>query len=122
MKNDEFEKALWKDYKDLSDLYKVLDDGDDKRHILLDERDKVREELLKLELSKIENGMKEKEINAEDNREKIRNRITIITFAISTGLSLYAIVRTFRFDQESTVTSTLGRNILNGMLPKMFKR
>ena len=122
MKNDEFEKALWKDYRDLSDLYKVLDDGDDKRHILLDERDKVREELLKLELSKIENSMKEKEINAEDNREKIRNRITIITFAISTGLSLYAIVRTFRFDQESTVTSTLGRNILNGMLPKMFKR
>ena len=62
------------------------------------------------------------EINAEDEREKIRNRITIVTFGISTAISLYAIVKTFRFDQDSTVTSTLGRNILNSVIPKLFKK
>ena len=43
-------------------------------------------------------------------------------FGVSTLLSLYAIIRTFNFDQESTVTSTLGRNILNNVVPKLFKK
>lgn len=120
--NNKLEKALWKDYDDLGSMISCLEDGDEKKRGLLEERDKLRQELLKLEISKNENNIKEKEINAEDKRELIRNRITIATFGVSTALSLYAIVRTFRFDQESTITSTLGRNILSGVLPKMFKR
>ncbi len=121
--NNKLETALWKDYNDLGDLLKVISDGEDgKKNILLEERDKIRQELLKLEISRNECAVKEKETTAEDGREVIRNRITIITFAISTTLSLYAIAKTFRFDQESTVTSTLGRSILNGVVPKMFKR
>lgn len=119
---DKLEEALWKDYKDLGDLISVMANDNENKGNLLEERDNIRNELLKLEQSKNEVGIKRDEIKAEDEREKIRNRITIITFAVSTTLSLYAIVKTFRFDQESTVTSTLGRNILNGVIPKMFKR
>ena len=116
------EEALWKDYKDLSGIINCLEKDDEKNKGLLEERDKLRQELLKLEISRNECKIKEKEINAGDNRELIGNRITIATFAISTAVSLYAIARTFKFDQESTVTSTLGRNILNGFIPKMFKK
>ena len=120
---NKLEETLWKDYEAVSDLIKVLEGGDEgKRNVLLEERDKIRNEILKLEQCENDRIMKREEINAEDEREKIRNRITIATFAVSTGLSLYAIIKTFRFDQESTVTSTLGRNILNGVIPKMFKR
>ena len=122
MKN-KLEEALWKDYNDLDDLIKIVSEDDvNRKNALLEERDKIRQELIKLEINKNDCGIKKEEITAEDQRELIRNRIAIATFVISTGLSLYAIIRTFRFDQESTVTSTLGRSILNGVIPKMFKR
>jgi hypothetical protein len=122
MKN-KLEEALWKDYNDLDDLIKIVSEDDvNRKNALLEERDKIRQELIKLEINKNDCSIKKEEITAEDQRELIRNRITIATFVISTGLSLYAIIRTFRFDQESTVTSTLGRSILNGVIPKMFKR
>lgn len=116
------EETLWTDYSAVSDLVKILDNSDERKKELLDERDKIRNELLKLEQCKNEITIKRDEIKAESEREKIRNRITVTTFTVSTMLSLYAIIRTFKFDQESTVTSTLGRNILNGVIPKMFKR
>ena len=120
--DNNIEDALWKDYKDLGDLISVMGNDNERKNGVLEERDKIRNELLKLEQSKNEIKIKREEISAEDEREKIRNRITIATFRISTAISLYAIIRTFRFDQDSTVTSTLGRNILNGVIPKLFKK
>ena len=120
--DNNIEEALWKDYNALGDLITVMGNDDEKKRGVLEERDKIRNELLKLEQSRNEMRIKREEINAEDEREKIRNRITIVTFGISTAISLYAIVRTFRFDQDSTVTSTLGRNILNSVIPKLFKK
>ena len=104
-------EALWADYKAISDLIKSLDEKSERYAAALDERDKLRNELIKVE-----------QIESENNREKIRNGITIGTFVVTTGVSIYAIAKTFKFDQVATVTSTLGRNILNGVVPKMLKR
>lgn len=116
------EDALWNDYNALDDLISVMGNDDERKRGVLEERDKIRNELLKFEQGQNELRMKRDEIKAEDEREKIRNRITIATFGISTAISLYAIIRTFKFDQDSTVTSTLGRNILNGVIPKLFNK
>ena len=105
------EEALWQDYKAISDRIEVLDIESEGYEAALGERDKLRNELLKLE-----------QIESENKREKIRNGITVGTFVVSTGVSLYAIAKTFKFDQVATVTSTLGRNILNGVVPKIMKR
>ena len=120
--DNNIEKALWKDYNELGDLINVMSNDDERKRGLLEERDKIRNELLKLEQSKNDIIIKREEINAEDEREKIRNRITIATFGISTAISLYAIAKTFKFDQDSTVTSTLGRNILNSVIRRLFKK
>lgn len=119
---NEIKEALWKDYRKVSELIDFADSNDERYKSLLEERDKLRNELIKFEQNRSDAEIKKAQIEAEDKREKIRNNITIGTFTVSTGLSLYAIVRTFKFDQESTVTSTLGRNILNGVIPKMFKK
>lgn len=115
------ETALWNDYEDIQSKINSLETKDENFAKLLDERDKIRQVMLKLEINNNDNIVKEKEIIAMNNRELITNKITIYTFIISTSISLYAISRTFNFDQESTITSTLGRNILNGFLPKVFK-
>ena len=97
------ENALWKDYNDLGDIMKVIGESNEQKSDIIDERDRIRQELIKL--------------------EQVRNRITMITFGVSTGLSLYAIIMTFYFDRDRTITSTLGRNILNSVLPlKLFSK
>ena len=117
------ENALWKDYNDLGDIMKVIGESNEQKSDIIDERDRIRQELIKLEQSKNEIRVKREEIDAEDKREQVRNRITMITFGVSTGLSLYAIIMTFYFDRDRTITSTLGRNILNSVLPlKLFSK
>lgn len=119
----EIREALWNDYQNVKDLISVVDNGDKElNERLFKERDDIRNEIIKLELSSNESEIKKGEIKAESEREKNRERINIIMFGISTCLSLYAVHRTFDFDTEGTITSTLGRNILNGLLPKIFKR
>ena len=100
----------------------MTDKEDNSIERLYEERDKIRNELIKLEEAGLETELKRDQIEAENKREKVRNQITIGTFVVTTSVSVYAIIKTFKFDQEATVTSTLGRNILNGVIPKMFKR
>lgn len=114
--------ALWHDYKEISDLINGLDVKSEEYEVALEERDKLRNELIKLEQVDQDKSVKLSQIKAEDKREKIRNGITIGTFVVTTGVSVYAIAKTFKFDQQATVTSTLGRNILNGVIPKMLRR
>lgn len=121
--DNNIEQALWKDYNDLGDIMKVIDEKDERKSDILEERDRIRQELIKLEQSKNDVRIKREEIDAEDKREQVRNRITMITFGVSTGISLYAIIMTFYFDRDRTITSTLGRNILNSALPlKLFSK
>lgn len=108
---NEIKEALWHDYKEVSDLIESLDANSEEYKVASEDRDKIRNELIKLE-----------QIELENEHEKIRNGITIGTFLVTTGVSIYALAKTFKFDQVATVTSTLGRNILNSFIPKMFKR
>lgn len=117
------EEALWSDYKDASDLISDLDISKTETcKIVLEDRDKIRNELIKVEQMKNEKEIQNYQIQTESRKDLIRNTISMITFGITTGVSVYTIVKTFKFDQASTVTSTLGRNVLNGVVPKMLKR
>ena len=120
---NKIEEALWQDYKKVSSRIEGIGEVDSNEYKeAVQERDNIRNELLKLEQIKKETNVKVSQINSENKREKIRNVITIGTFAVSTIVSVCTINKTFKFDQVSTVTSTLGRGILNGVVPKLFKR
>lgn len=117
------EEALWSDYNDASALISDLDiEKTESCKIVLEDRDKIRNELIKVEQMKNEKEIQNYQIQTEAKKDLIRNTISMITFGITTGVSVYTIVKTFKFDQASTVTSTLGRNVLNGVVPKMLKR
>lgn len=117
------EEALWSDYKDVSNLIKGIDTKQSELYkTTLEERDKIRNEMIKLKQIQQERFMSDSKIESENRRDKVRNRITLITFGVTTLVSVYAMMTTFKFDQGSTVTSTLGRGILNGFVPKLSKR
>ncbi len=119
---EKIKEALWDDYGKVSKELEEWNVDTEQFKSLKEERDNIRNELIKLEQIKQESEIKREQIESENKREDIRNKITIGTFVVTTGVSVYTIAKTFKFDQVATVTSTLGRNILNGVVPKMFKR
>lgn len=116
------EEALWQNYNDATDELKLWEVGTEEYNTVSEERDKLRNELIKLGQIEEEKNIKIAQIESEDKREKIRNAITIGTFVIGTCVSLYLTDKTFKFDKVATVTSTLGRNILNGVVPKILRK
>lgn len=115
-------EALWKDYNDVSEKLTVISNDDERYKLLLEERDKLRNELIKLEQIKIETDLKKGQIEVESKREKTRNIITIGTFTVSTTIGLWTVLKTFKFDETSTVTSTLGRSSITNMVSKVFNK
>lgn len=115
-------EALWADYERVSKQIESLEVKDEKYQVLLEERDKIRNELIKLEQVNMDVDLKKLQIEAEDKREKVRNGITIGTFAITTGVSIWTVLKTFKFDEVATMTSTLGRSSVSNVVSKIFKR
>ena len=130
--NNKIEEALWNDYNDAKSKLDGLSLDDKKAEVLIKERDNIRNELieydksvkeleLKKQLSENDVKLKSKQLTTEQKNKLMRNGIAIGTFLISTTVSIFTIVKTFRFDEESSVTSTMGRGVLNGVVPKLFK-
>ena len=130
--NNKIEEALWNDYNDAKSKLDGLSLDDKKAEVLIKEQDNIRNELieydksvkeleLKKQLSENDVKLKSKQLTTEQKNELMRNGIAIGTFLISTTVSIFTIVKTFRFDEESSVTSTMGRGVLNGVVPKLFK-
>lgn len=117
--------TLWKDYEEAkAKLNKLEESGntDDKSYELyLGEVDKLRNELIKYDAIEIENDTKIKQIESENVRDKKRNGTTIITLVVTSAIGLWTVIQTFKFDKDSTVTSTLGQSSLMNTVSKIFK-
>ena len=109
---------MWEDYEEKKELLESLQAGEEEYKVVSAEVDSIRKELIDVGKTEAESDIKRTQIEEDAKREKTKNVLTIGTFTVTTGLSLYALLRTFKFDERDTVTSTLGRNILNSFLPK----
>ena len=119
---NKIEETLWKDYDKVTHLIESSEVGTAEYKELVQEREKIMDDLVKLEQIDSEANVKALQIKSEDKREKIRNIITIGTFGANLILMICTIKKTFDFDKVSTVTSTVGRKMLNEVVPKLFKR
>ena len=119
---NKIEEALWQDYSKVNEIIKNMSVGEEGYKEALEERDKIRNELIKFEQIDQDTKTKVSQIESENKRENRRNMITIGTFAVTTLVSVCTIFKTFDFDKVATVTSTLGRGTLNGVVPKLFRR
>lgn len=115
-------ETLWTDYDKVSEQIESLSVKDEGYETLLEERDKIRNELIKLDTANMDVELKKLQITAENKREKVRNGITIGTFVVTTGVSIWTVLKTFAFDEDNTMTSTLGRSSVSNVVSKIFKR
>lgn len=104
-------ETFWDDYDKVSNQINDLQVEDNKYEMLLREKDNLRNEIVKLE-----------QVESEYKRELLRSIRDGATFGISLMFSIWTVVKTFKFDENSSVTSTLGRGILNSAMPKILKR
>ena len=119
---NKIEETLWNDYEKVSNQIEKTEVGTAEYKELVQEREKIMDDLVKLEQIDAEAKMKALQVTSEDKREKIRNIITIGTFSANLIFMICAVNKTFKFDQVSTVTSSLGDKILSGVVPRLFKR
>ena len=84
-----------------------------------------------IEMDKLENEQEEKEKNREIETElktqqledekkdrKVRNAISIAGIIIPTLVTIWGTKASFKFEQEGTVTTIMGRGFINKLLPK----
>lgn len=87
------------------------------------EKRKIQEAELKLKEKQVNNeeidiDLKEQQILAEIKSDKFKNRLSVVTFGVSTAVTVAGVVATFIFDEKGTITSTLGRKLIERVLPK----
>lgn len=119
---DKLKEALWNDYEENSSVINELAIDSPEYRSFRDERDKIRNELIKVMQIEEDKYIKEYEINSANKNETIKNKIAVGTFVVTTVISVCTVIKTFKFDQEGTITSTLGRGIVNNVTSKIFKR
>lgn len=68
-----------------------------------------------------EKEAKEQQLKLEEKRHKTENVIKMTTFGITTGVSIWTVFKTFKFDGEKIFSSTLGRSIVQNV-SNLFKR
>lgn len=122
MEERNIREAIWANYDEIQKEIKSIGENDDNYEIKLEERDKIRNELLKLEQLKNDREIKNMQFEIDKKNEFIRNLITIGTFSINFISCVYFTIKSFDFDKESTMTSTMGRGILSNFMPKLFKK
>lgn len=115
-------EALWQNYKDVENKLKNLDVKNENYAVLLDERDKIRSQLIKIEQLEQDKIVKDEQLEFEKQNEFIKNTISVATFSLNLLVCVGMAAKTFNFDNNSTITSTMGRGILNNFIPKLFRR
>lgn len=121
-KMEKTKETLWADYDKVSKQIDQLTVKDEGYETLLEERDKIRNELIKLDTANMDVEVKKLQIEAENKREKIRNGINLGTFFVTTTVGVLTIIKTFAFDEDNTMTSTLGRSSVSNVVSKLFRK
>lgn len=102
-----------------TDQYKTTVDGVSKlfdRAIELEKLDIEHQE--KIKDREIDRELKLKQMSEERKDRFIKNSITVGTFVITTGVTIWGVLASFKFEEEGSITTILGRGLINKLLPK----
>lgn len=84
-----------------------------------------------IEIEKIDNDLYDKSVNRENEKELkekqmvedkkdrlVKNGIAIAGIVVPTGLAVWGTLKTLKFEEVGTITTAIGRNFINKLIPK----
>lgn len=102
-----------------TETYKCTVDGLTRlidRSIEIEKTEFERDE--KIESRENDYDLRVKTMNDEQKDRMIRNTIAVVGIVIPTLVTIWGTKASFRFEQEGTVTTIMGRGFINKLLPK----
>lgn len=125
----ELKELIQKEVESELKVLSTTDVGSDKYKATVDHIVKLTDKVIDMEKLEIESekaseqlnansDLKWQEIEANSKDRKTQNRIAIAGLIVNSALIVWGTLKTFKFDNTSTVTSTLGRDILRRFIPR----
>lgn len=125
----ELKELIQKEVESELKVLSTTDVGSDKYKATVDHIVKLTDKVIDMEKLEIESekaseqlnassDLKWQEIEANSKDRKTQNRIAIAGLIVNSALIVWGTLKTFKFDNTSTVTSTLGRDILRRFVPR----
>lgn len=100
------------DYKTTVDgIAKLMDRAIELKKIDIEQREKDtdRETETELKIAQLEDDRKDR---------FVKNLLTAAGLVVTTGITIWGTLATFKFEEEGTVTSMIGKSFINKILPK----
>lgn len=65
-----------------------------------------------------EQNLKQQQLNDEKKDRIVKNSISIAGIVIPVGVTIWGTLKSFKFEEEGTITTIMGRGFINKLLPK----
>lgn len=72
----------------------------------------------RIENQKMDNSLKQKQMDEERKDRLIKNGISIAGIVIPSLITIWGTVKSMEFEKEGTITTIIGRGFINKLLPK----
>lgn len=72
----------------------------------------------KVENRVFDNDLKLKQLDEEKKDRLIKNCISVAGIVIPSAITIWGTFKTFKFEEEGTITTTMGRGFINRLFPK----
>lgn len=72
----------------------------------------------RIENQKMDNSLKQRQMNEERKDRLIKNGISIAGIVIPSLITIWGTVKSMEFEKEGTITTIIGRGFINKLLPK----
>lgn len=100
------------DYKTTVDgIAKLMDRAIELKKIDIEQREKDTDR-------ETETGLKIAQLEDDRKDRFVKNLLTAVGLVVTTGITIWGTLATFKFEEEGTVTSMIGKSFINKILPK----
>lgn len=95
----------------VDELTKLLDRAIEMKKISIEVQDKI-------ENREFENDLKLKQMEEDKKDRWVKNGIAVAGIVIPTAVTIWGTLKSFKFEEEGTITTIMGRGFINKLLPK----
>ena len=112
------ETLLNKEIKSEFECLEDLEAGSEAYKATVDGLTKLVDRAIEIDKLNIEHEEKEK-LAAEEKKDRlIKHCINVASIVLPVGVTIWGTLKSFKFEQEGTITTIMGRGFINKLLPK----